>query len=141
MADILHQFRIQAPAQDVFDAFCTARGLNDWWPARSSGEPKSGEIYTLWFGPEYDWRAKVAHVVPGKELTWKMTQAMPDWMGTEVGIKLKEDKDGTIVDFFHKGWPDTGDHFRISSFCWGTLLNGLKGLVEKGEVIPFEKRN
>lgn len=141
MADILHQFRIEAPAQKVYVAFCTSRGLADWWPAKSSGEPKPGETYTLWFGPEYDWRAKVIHVIPNKEFTWKMTQAMPDWMGTEVGIRLKEDNNGTIVDFFHTGWPERNDHFRISNFCWGTLLNGLKNLVEKGVVVPFENRN
>lgn len=141
MADILHQFRVEAPPARVFEAFCRPGGLDNWWPARSSGEPKAGEVYTLWFGPEYDWRAKVIHVIPGREFTWKMTQAMPDWMSTEVGIRLSEDKEGTIVDFFHTGWPEQNDHYRISNFCWGTLLNGLKGYVERGTVVPFDQRN
>lgn len=98
-------------------------------------------VYALNFGPEYDWRAEVIHVVPGQAFTWKMRKAMDDWMGTEVGIRLTEDKDGTIVDFFHKGWKEAGDHFRISNFCWGYLLKGLKDYVEKGVVIPFEQRN
>lgn len=102
MPDILHQFRIDGPCGKVFDAFSRPSDLVNWWPERSAGEPKSGEIYTLWFGPEYDWRAKFIHIVPGREFTWKMTQAMDDWMGTEVGIRLKDDSGGTIVDFFHR---------------------------------------
>lgn len=141
MADILHQFRVNASARRVYDAFCTPADLNNWWPAQSSGRPQTGETYTLWFGPEYDWRAKVTEAVPGKHFTWKMTQAMDDWMGTEVGIQLTEDKDGTIVDFSHKGWPEANAHFRISNYCWGYLLAGLKNYLEAGVVVPFEKRN
>jgi uncharacterized protein YndB with AHSA1/START domain len=141
MADIFHQFNIQAPADPVFDAFCSSRGLDNWWPLKSSGQPKTGEVYTLFFGPEYDWRAKVIHVVTGKEITWKMIEAMEDWMGTEVGVKLTEEKGVTTVDFFHSGWREPNTHFRISTFCWGTLLNGLKQYVEKGTVVPFEQRN
>lgn len=115
--------------------------LNNWWPEKSTGEAKPGEIYTLWFGPEYDWRAKVVQAVPGKEFTWKMVQAMDDWMDTEVGIRLTQDKEGTIVDFFHRNWTEPNDHFRISNYCWGSLLAGLKNYVEKGIVVPFEKRN
>ncbi len=140
MADILHQFRIDATPQKVFDAFCSANGLNDWWTARASGEPRLGGIYTFWFGPDYDWRAQVTHLVPGKEITWTMTQAMDDWMDTKVGIRLSQAGTGTLVDFFHTGWREPNDHYRISNFCWGTLLTGLKNYVEKGIVVPFEKR-
>ena len=140
MPDILHQFRIESPPQKVFEAFCSVKGLNDWWPARSAGEPKTGEIYTFWFGPGYDWRAKVTHVITGKEITWHMTQAMDDWMGTQVGIRLTPDKNGTLVDFFHQDWREANDHYRISNFCWGSLLTGLKNYVEKGVVVPFDMR-
>lgn len=139
--DILHQFVINAPAQKVFDAFCTPKGLNDWWPLESSGAPRMGSEYRLYFGPEYDWRATVIHVVDGKEITWEMDQAMDDWIGTKVGVRLREEKGSTIVDFFHIGWESANDHYRISNYCWGTLLNGLKNLVEEGIVVPFKDRN
>jgi uncharacterized protein YndB with AHSA1/START domain len=140
MPDILHQFRVQAAPEKVFEAFCSSKGLNDWWPAKSSGVPEKGHVYTLWFGPEYDWRAEVIHVVPGKEITWKMTQAMDDWVGTLVGVRLAAEGNGTKVDFFHQGWREPNDHYRISCFCWGSLLSGLKNYVEAGVVVPFEQR-
>lgn len=80
-----------------------------------------GEVYTLFFGPEYDWRAKVVHVLPGKEITWKMIEAMDDWMGTEVGVTLMEENGITTVDFFHTGWREPNAHFRISTFLLGHL--------------------
>lgn len=141
MADILHQFKVKAPPQRVFDAFCIASELNNWWTARAEGEPNPEALYTLWFGPEYDWRARVSLVVPGKAITWTMEQAMDDWMGTTVGITLQEEPDGTVVDFFHRGWRTANDHYRISNYCWGNLLTGLKNYIEKGIVVPFNDRN
>ena len=140
MADILHQFNIKASHQKIFDAFCTVDGLNNWWPSKSTGQPKSGQEYVFWFGPEYDWRGVVTHAVPGKSLTWKMSQASEDWMGTEVGFDLSTIKDGTRVSFFHKGWKEPNEHYAISSFCWASLLTGLKNYVEKGTIVPFEER-
>jgi Activator of Hsp90 ATPase homolog 1-like protein len=98
-------------------------------------------VYNFYFGDEYNWYAKVVHVVPGKELTWQMTKAMEDWMGTEVGFTLTQEPNGTSVLFFHKNWVTLSDHFAITTFCWGQLLNGLKNYLEAGIVIPFEKRN
>lgn len=141
MPDILHKFKIQAPIQRVFDAFCTADGLNAWWTLTANGEPQVGEPYTFFFGPDHDWRAEVTHVIPGKELTWRMTSAMNDWIGTEVGFTLTSEDQGTCVLFFHKGWKEASNHFAITNFCWGQLLNGLKRYVEEGIIIPFNLRN
>jgi uncharacterized protein YndB with AHSA1/START domain len=141
MPDILHKFQIAAPPDRVFDAFCSPEGLNSWWTLRSSGKPETGEAYNFYFAPEYDWFAEVIHVVPTQELTWKMTGAMEDWMGTRVGFRLSPDEQGTSVLFFHTDWKESSDHFAITNFCWGQLLNGLKQFVEKGKIIPFEQRN
>ena len=141
MYDILFQFQIRAKPLAVFDAFTSPQGLNSWWTAQSSGIPEVGAIYQFYFGPAYDWRAKVVHVVRVYELTWQVIQAMEDWMGTMLGFKLSETDDGCTVRFFHRNWPHQGDHFAISSFCWGQLLRGLKEYVEQGSIIPFANRN
>ena len=97
-------------------------------------------LHSFWFGPEYDWRAEVVHVIPGKELTWKMTQASENWMNTSVGFSLTPENNGTKVVFSHKGWASPNEHFAITTFCWGSLLMGLKNYVEKGVVVPFGER-
>jgi hypothetical protein len=66
---------------------------------------------------------------------------MNDWINTEVGFKLSPENEGTSVLFFHNLWQEASDHFAITTFCWGQLLNGLKQYVEKGVVISFEERS
>ncbi len=141
MPEILHRFTINATAQKVFEALCSEKGLNNWWTKECSGKPLLHENYRFYFTPEYDWSAKVIHMIEGKELTWQMTKAMDDWMPTQVGFRLEENKGLTNICFFHKGWKEAGEHFAITNFCWGQLLKGLKDYCETGAVVPFEKRN
>ena len=141
MPDIQHRFLVKAPITKVFEVFCSEKGLNNWWALECSGKPELNEIYRFYFGPEYDWNAKVIHVMSGKELSWQMVKAMDDWMSTEVGFKLSENNGSTSVYFFHNGWKEAGEHYAITNFCWGQLLNGLKNYCENGSIVPFEKRN
>jgi hypothetical protein len=69
-----------------------------------------------------------------------MTKADEDWIGTTFGFELTETNDGVILNFIHKDWPYENDHFKIASYCWAILLKGLKQYVEKGIIVPFEKR-
>jgi uncharacterized protein YndB with AHSA1/START domain len=141
MYDIHHNFVVKASAAKVFDAFCAPQGLDSWWTLQSSGKPEKGNIYTFYFGSEYDWRAEVIHVVPGKELTWRMVKTMDDWKNTTVGFQLVEKEGNTLVHFFHLGWAEASEHFGITTYCWGQLLHGLKMYVEDGMIIPHAQRN
>jgi uncharacterized protein YndB with AHSA1/START domain len=141
VAKIQHQFKVAAPATKVFQALCTPDGLNSWWTLQAAGRPQKGEVYTFFFGPEYDWRAVVASASRNRSLTWKMTQAKADWMPTQVGFTLNEKDGATTVHFFHSGWKKANEHFAITNFCWGQLLQGLKDYVETGAIVPFENRN
>lgn len=141
MPDILHQFQVAAPVQAVFDAFATPSGLDSWWTLQSEGQPTRDSLYRLYFGPEYDWLARVVHVHSNKELTWKTVRAMEDWLPTSFGFKLTEVGKFTSVHFFHTAWQSASEHFAITNYCWGQLLRGLKDYVENGVVIPFEQRN
>ena len=69
MHEILHEFPIAASPARVFDAVSTPAGLDQWWTARSSGEAREGAEYQLWFGPEYDWRARVTQCLPGRHFS------------------------------------------------------------------------
>ena len=63
MADILHEFPIQAPPARVFQAVSQPEGLDRWWTKQSSGRPEPGMEYQLSFGPGYDWVARVSRCV------------------------------------------------------------------------------
>ncbi len=140
MPDIFHDFPILAPAPAVFEAISIPAGLDRWWTARSSGTPQLGAEYQLWFGPEYDWRAKATQYVPGANFELQIAGADPDWRGTRVGFRLAAVDGMTQVGFYHTGWPELNAHYRTSCYCWAMYLRILKRFLESGEQVPYDRR-
>jgi uncharacterized protein YndB with AHSA1/START domain len=138
--DILHQFPVRAPASRVFGEITTPAGLDRWWTARSAGMPLRGSSYQLWFGPEYDWRARVTQCLPDRAFELELTTATPDWIGTRVGFLLDGGPEETTVHFSHTGWGGASEHYWISSFCWAMYLRILKRSLEHGEMVPYDDR-
>jgi uncharacterized protein YndB with AHSA1/START domain len=138
--DIYHDFPIFAPAQAVFDGVSTPAGLDQWWTDHSSGTPKRGNEYGLWFGPKFDWAGRVTGCVPRERFELEITKADADWTGTKIGFALSPIEGGTQVRFHHKGWPHLNDHYRISCYCWAMYLRILKRHLEHGETVPYAKR-
>lgn len=140
MPDILHDFPIKVAPSRVFHAVSAPAGLDEWWTVKSVGEPRLGAEYELWFGPRYDWRAKVTRCVPGTEFELELTRADKEWLGTRVGFRLQGSGGATQVRFYHKGWPDETEHYRISCYCWAMYLRVLRRHLEHGERVPYEHR-
>jgi uncharacterized protein YndB with AHSA1/START domain len=140
MSDIYHSFPIKAPLSKVFEGIATSKGLDNWWPRSSKGNPAVGAIYDFDFGPDYQWKAVITKCIPDQEFEMQFTHAMDDWMGAKVGFRLKRSDDLTWVYFYHTGWPDITDHYKISSYCWAMYLRILKRNLEFGETVPYEKR-
>jgi len=147
MADVLHQFVIEAPRETVWQYFATPEGVAKWWTASGSGEAEFGAVWQFYFMPEYDWRARVTKLETHSEIEFTMLEAMDDWIGTRVGVNLSSssssssEDDRTVIDFYHKGWAAESDHFRIASFCWATYLRLLKRHIEHGEFTPYGQRD
>lgn len=140
MPSILHDFVVHAPPERVYAAFATPAGLDAWWTLRSSGAPDVGTTYELFFGDAYDWRGRVVRAEPARGIEWEITTADADWLGTRVGAELTADGASTRVRFWHSGWTEASEHYRISSFCWAMYLRLLKRWVETGEVVAYERR-
>ena len=141
MPEIIHEFSIRAPQEAVFQMFATPAGFDKWWTKESDGEPNVGAAYRLYFGTGYDWKAKVTECVPGLAFELQITDAHRDWTGSKVGCKLsKEGQAGTHVLFYHKGWPEANEHWRVSNFCWAMYLRVLRRSLEYGDAVPYEKR-
>jgi uncharacterized protein YndB with AHSA1/START domain len=140
MADVLHDFPINVAPARVFAAVATPGGLDTWWTRSSSGMPELGAEYSLQFGPEYDWRARVTRCVPNESFELELVRAMEDWMGTRVRFDLEPTATGTQLRFSHTGWPEVSEHYRISSFCWAMYLRVMRRSLEYGESVPYEQR-
>jgi len=140
MADIVHEFPIQAPVTSVFEAVSTPAGLDQWWTKTASGRPETGAEFELGFGPGYDWRAKVVACEPGMRFELQLTEADADWLHSRVGFELTPNGAATMVRFEHQGWPEANEHYRISCFCWAMYLRVLRRYLEHGEAVPYEDR-
>jgi uncharacterized protein YndB with AHSA1/START domain len=140
MADILQDFPIKVPPDRVFRAVSDPAGIDQWWTERCSGEPTVGATYDLDFGPEYLWRAEVTRSEPDAAFELRLTVADPDWEGSVVGFELTPSASGTQVRFYHRGWPEPNEHYRISSHCWAMYLRILRRHLEHGESVPYDQR-
>jgi uncharacterized protein YndB with AHSA1/START domain len=140
MPDIYHTFPINAPADKVFRGISTSEGIDRWWTKASLGAPQLNAVYKLSFGPGYDWSAKVSKFKENNVFELTMTESDKDWNGTKVGFILNQKTKSTEVQFYHTGWPQANEHYKISSYCWAMYLRILKRYLEFGEQVPFEKR-
>lgn len=138
--DIHHDFWIDAGPSQVFRALVTSDGLDAWWTRRSTGIPRLGSVYELWFGEGHDWRGEVTRFEPDRVIEWTLKKAADDWMGTRVSFALEPATQGTTVSFVHAGWREASRHYRISCYCWAMYLRLLKRFVQHGERIPYDKR-
>lgn len=138
---IYHDLFIKSSLDRTFEAISEPEHLVNWWPLKCTGKVGLGEEYNLYFTDEFNWYGKVTEITPNERFVIRMTKSDEDWSSTKFGFQL-EDKGGVIqVKFFHSGWKEQNEHFRIASFCWAMLLNGLKNYLEKGIIIPFEDRS
>jgi len=138
---IYNNLTIHAPVERVFEAISEPRHLINWWPQRCTGNPELGGAYNFYFTPEYDWYGEVSQIEKPHSFYIKMTQADIDWDPTTFGFDLEEENSKTQVRFSHYNWPNCNDHFKIASYCWAVLLKGLKDYLERGDIVPFEKRS
>ncbi|WP_303317353.1 SRPBCC domain-containing protein [Flavivirga abyssicola] len=139
--NIYYNLLIKTTSRVVFDAVTLPEHLNNWWTLKSSGVPKLNSEYNLNFTDTYNWFGKVSKVKNNESFHLKMTDSDKDWNPTTFGFDLKTNSSGTLVKFSHVNWLKDNHHYRRSSFCWAMLLNDLKNYLEKGIIIPFEKRN
>ena len=140
MHTLNHYFQINSPIDKVFEAFSTPGGLNTWWTQECEGTPKLNEVYRMYFGPDYDWKAKVTVCDPPMKFEIRMIEADEEWTNNIVGADFSEKDNVTAVRFYNSGWENDSEHFRISTYCWAMYLRLLKRYVEFGEVVEYEKR-
>ena len=71
----------------------------------------------------------------------QITEAHPDWMAARVGCELSpEGNEATCVRFYHPGWPEQNENWRISCFCRAMYLRILRRNLEYGETVEYERR-
>ncbi|MFZ1751812.1 MAG: SRPBCC domain-containing protein [Saprospiraceae bacterium] len=140
MADIFFNFPINAPIDKVYNTVSTPEGLDKWWTKASKGNVAIGETFHFHFEPDYHWTAVVSKHLTNKEFELTMQISDEDWQGSKVGFCLTDKDNITEIQFYHSGWKEDNEHFRISNFCWAMYLRILKRNIEFGEFVDYADR-
>ncbi len=137
MPGIFHDVYINASPEHAFEAVTRPEGLNAWWTLDSEGTPEISTMYRFYFGPGFNWHAKICKAAPPHLIVWEFSSADDDWTGTQLCLAFEAMEGGTRLRFEHTGWLTRNDHFRRSSYCWAQYLRLLKQYLEHGVSVPY----
>lgn len=137
MPDTLHAVGIRAPAESVYNALTTLKGLAGWWSSDARGDPSANGKISFHFGDKARVDVKVLELKRGELVLWEVIDAHADWIGTKIRFELKQDRDVTKVFFKHEGWRQPTEFMHHCSTKWAVFLVSLKELLEDGEGRPY----
>ena len=138
MPDIVHRIGIRdtSPAR-VYDALTTVDGLAGWWTEDTSGAGDTPDgVLEFRFPPVGGFDMKVLDAVPEERIQWEVVDGPPEWIGTTVDWRLRQDGDYTVVLFAHQGWREPVEFMYHCSTKWGSFLMSMKSMLETGEGAP-----
>jgi uncharacterized protein YndB with AHSA1/START domain len=133
MAAIDHEIKIEASPERIFEALTTAGGLKSWHTAHVEGDGAPGHAWRFEFTERPTFRWEVTQSASPTHVAWRCIEGPGDSVGTSVTFDLSgADKDRTLVELAHTGWPGTHGNYRKCNTYWGVLLHHLKQYVETG---------
>ena len=134
---IYHRLLIEAPAETVFGALSTQKGLAGWWTPHTTATPETGSIATFTFEPHYTKEMKVEQLKAYSKVHWLCVKGYEDWIGTTIEFDLEPHQKGCVLIFRHDGWKARTAEFASCSYDWALFLRSLKMLCETGKGLPY----
>ncbi|WP_433127165.1 SRPBCC family protein [Micromonospora sp. CA-240977] len=136
MVDILHQVGVVAPLDDVYRTVATPEGVAGWWSVDTTGKSEVGGRLAVRFGDDPGFDLEILELDPAGRVRWRVADGPTEWIGTEIGWRLDQRGDFTVVQFTHEGWREPTELMHQCSTKWATFLLSLKALVETGHGRP-----
>ena len=131
--------RVQASADELFDALTTTAGLAAWWnPATGSGET-GGQLRFIMNSPE----PLVIHVDQAtrpRTVQWTVIDCpfLPDWVGTRPKFTITPlDGDTSELHFRHQGLTEELECIDMCTRSWNHYMASLRDYLEDGHGSPF----
>ena len=162
MPNIRHEVLIGAPANAVFDALTTQKGLSGWWTAGVTAKAERDSVARFPFGPEYFKEMRITELEPPKRVKWDCITGVDEWVGTKFSFELESgDRDSllrsrpeaedqikqlksdtlTLLSFSQDGWREESPMFAECNYTWGQFLRSLKLLCETGRGRPWPNQH
>jgi uncharacterized protein YndB with AHSA1/START domain len=141
MADIIHRIGIKAPAEQVYKAISTIKGLSGWWTEKVEGDEQQGGKISFHFQTKTgetlgSMTMEVQKLAPSTEIQWRCIDGPPEWIGTSISFELSEQDGQTILLFGHRNWKDPVEFMAHCSMKWAVFLLSLREYVETGKGKP-----
>jgi uncharacterized protein YndB with AHSA1/START domain len=137
MPEILHQLRVNTPAERVYAALTQQTGLASWGTRDTTAEPTLGSTAQFGFNNrQIIFRMLIETLRPNKHVQWRCLGDHPEWTDTEVIFELTADADGTTLRFSHRKWKSSDGMLARCSYDWARYLTSLKSYLETGTGMP-----
>jgi uncharacterized protein YndB with AHSA1/START domain len=133
---------VRAPPEKVYDALCTAEGLNAWFTVGSEVDGKPGGSITFrwkdWGPDKYTMESKgpVLEANRPERFVFQWYADDPSY-ATTIEINFEPIEEGTVVRLREYGYHDTPDGRAAMLECaagWGEAITLMKYYVEHGIV-------
>jgi hypothetical protein len=133
---------VERTPEECFAGICDVRS---WWSGEVGGETDilgAEFIYTV--PGVHRSVQKIAELVPGKRVVWKVVDAQLDfaedkreWVGTDIVFEISPQGGKTEVRFTHRGLAPAFECFDACSNAWGLLVGkNLQNRILTGEAQP-----
>ena len=140
--DMTTTFLVERTPEETFTAI---NDVPSWWSGEVAGETDVlGAEFTYAVPGVHRSVQKIAELVPGKRVVWKVVDAQLDfakdkreWVGTEIVFEIAEKSGKTEVRFTHRGLVPTFECFDACSNAWGLLVGkNLRNRILTGKAQP-----
>ena len=141
MAAIKHLLLIKSPAEKIYSAITTKKGITNWWTEQTEIGNNVGETNIFDFGERYHNEMKIINLVPDKLVEWECIAGDQEWIRTKFIFEIEEtDDDSSVLKFAHAGWRKETDFFASCNYQWGYYMTSLKLYCETGIGTPFRNK-
>jgi hypothetical protein len=129
---------VNESAKEAYDKISR---VNEWWAANLEGSAKNlGDVFTVRFGETYV-TFKLAEAIPGKKVTWLVTDSyLPwqndktEWTDTEVVFEISTENNFTKIDMTHIGLTPEVECFENCQTGWNHYIQkSLFRFMEEGQ--------
>jgi uncharacterized protein YndB with AHSA1/START domain len=142
-----HEITVSASPERTFESITNEIPL--WWTEMFEGTSnRSGESFTVRFGPNVFKTMRVDELIPATKVVWFVTDTWIDipqlkekkeWLHTRIVWDLKKENTNTIIRVTHIGLNPEIECYDICATGWKQFCNSLQSHLEKGRGTPFKQ--
>lgn len=131
MHEIVHELTIAAAPETIFAAVTTHDGLSAWWSKDATAAAAIDEVARIPLDDGTELALRVDLVEAPELIHWQCVDGPREWVGTSIALRIEGDGEaGSVIRFWHGGWPYADGVMPRCSFEWAMRLDRLRRHVE-----------